>query len=419
MSMELRQSTEIEVRVGPFLDVSDGFTPETGIALSTADEAELLKADGAATVDLSGATWTAVTGADGWYDLTLTTSHTDTVGELVVVVQDDSVCLPVFMRFQVLPAAAYDMKYGTLAAEAGTAQSGTASSIRLATTASITADAYNGRTIKLTGGTGAGQVRRVVDYETDRDALVEPDWQTTPDSSTTYVIYDTPPSADSTLPEVDAVLIEGGDATNAIVAALLPYFQLALRSDAAIASDRSSELSSLNADEGSGAGDYAPTTEALEALRDRGDTSWVTGGGGTNPLVLQNTTIATLASQVSFTLTAGSADDDAYNDCLIVVTDQGTGSQKCLGLIADYTGSSKTVALQTDPGIFTIATGDTVDIIAANPLLRVLGAVLAGKLSGGGTSTETIRDYQDTKDRVVATVDASGNRSAIGTLDVS
>ena len=98
----LKQSTQLVVRVGPFVDVGDGFTPETGITLGAADEAELLKANGAATVDISGATWAAITGADGWYNLTLTTAHTDTVGELLVVVHDDSVCLPVFARFQVI-----------------------------------------------------------------------------------------------------------------------------------------------------------------------------------------------------------------------------------------------------------------------------------------------------------------------------
>ncbi len=115
MSTVLRQSTQIVVRVGPFVDVTDGFTPETGVALSTADEAEVLKAAGAATVDISAATWAAITGADGWYDLTLTTSHTDTVGELVIVVNDDSVCLPVFARFQVIEEAAYDQMFAAAA----------------------------------------------------------------------------------------------------------------------------------------------------------------------------------------------------------------------------------------------------------------------------------------------------------------
>lgn len=47
---------------------------------------------------------------------------------------------------------------------------------------------------------------------------------------------------------------------------------------------------------------------------------------------------------------------------------------------------------------------------------RLWNAVLLGKVSGAGTGTETFRDIGDTKDRVVATVDSSGNRTAI-TLD--
>jgi len=48
--------------------------------------------------------------------------------------------------------------------------------------------------------------------------------------------------------------------------------------------------------------------------------------------------------------------------------------------------------------------------------LRVMAAALAGKLSGASTATNTLRDLTDTTDRIVATVDADGNRTAI-TLD--
>jgi hypothetical protein len=44
---------------------------------------------------------------------------------------------------------------------------------------------------------------------------------------------------------------------------------------------------------------------------------------------------------------------------------------------------------------------------------RLWASVLLGKLSGGGTATEVFRDVNDTKDRVTATVDASGNRTAV------
>lgn len=45
--------------------------------------------------------------------------------------------------------------------------------------------------------------------------------------------------------------------------------------------------------------------------------------------------------------------------------------------------------------------------------LRIMLASLAGKLSGAATATVTIRDTNDGKNRIVATVDANGNRSAV------
>jgi hypothetical protein len=47
---------------------------------------------------------------------------------------------------------------------------------------------------------------------------------------------------------------------------------------------------------------------------------------------------------------------------------------------------------------------------------RVMAAALGGKLSGAATTTVTVRDVTDAKARITATVDASGNRSAV-TLD--
>ncbi len=47
--------------------------------------------------------------------------------------------------------------------------------------------------------------------------------------------------------------------------------------------------------------------------------------------------------------------------------------------------------------------------------LRLMVAALAGKLSGAATTTVTIRDTTDSKNRLVATVDSAGNRSAITT----
>jgi hypothetical protein len=106
----LRANTAVIVTVGPFVDVGDGFTPQTDIALS-GNEAELIKHGSTSVVDISGATWAAVTNCRGYYSLTLTTSHTDTEGMLVVVVQDDSDCLPVKQEYMVLSEAAWDSMF--------------------------------------------------------------------------------------------------------------------------------------------------------------------------------------------------------------------------------------------------------------------------------------------------------------------
>jgi hypothetical protein len=48
--------------------------------------------------------------------------------------------------------------------------------------------------------------------------------------------------------------------------------------------------------------------------------------------------------------------------------------------------------------------------------LRIIKAAVAGKASGGGTTTIVFRDDADSKARITATVDANGNRTAV-TLD--
>ena len=50
--------------------------------------------------------------------------------------------------------------------------------------------------------------------------------------------------------------------------------------------------------------------------------------------------------------------------------------------------------------------------------LRVLFAASGGKLSGAATTTIKIRNYGDSADRITATVDADGNRSAV-TFDLT
>lgn len=100
------------------------------------------------------------------------------------------------------------------------------------------------------------------------------------------------------------------------------------------------------------------------------------------------TTIATLSTQTSFTLTAGSADNDAYNNWALLVIDASTSVQRALGIVEDYVGATKTVTLRADPAIFTMAAGDTVVAIPA----QITATVNANLTTVEGTDSTTYFD---------------------------
>lgn len=160
---------------------------------------------------------------------------------------------------------------------------------------------------------------------------------------------------------------------------------------------------------------FSTGTDSLEAIRNRGDAAWTTGAGGTPPQLLQSTTIATLASQTSFTLTAGSADNDAYNGHLAVVTDSSTSTQKAVGVINDYVGSTRTVTLDSDPGVFTMAATDSIDIVAVNPASSAPTAVqIRQEIDSNSTQlaaivadvTSILTDTSTTLDTKINTIDS-------------
>jgi hypothetical protein len=79
------------------------------------------------------------------------------------------------------------------------------------------------------------------------------------------------------------------------------------------------------------------------------------------PGAILDTTLASLSSQTSFTLTAGPAEDDALNGCVVRIHDLASAVQSGFGVIADYTGSTKTVTLTAGVS-FTAASGDNISI---------------------------------------------------------
>jgi len=107
----IREGATIDIPIGPFVAVGDGFTPVTNFVEGSADEAEAILHDNGTVVDISAYTLVAITTADGWYHLTLQTGISNTVGHVTIVYHDDSLCLPVFNQFTVIEATAYDAMF--------------------------------------------------------------------------------------------------------------------------------------------------------------------------------------------------------------------------------------------------------------------------------------------------------------------
>lgn len=110
------------------------------------------------------------------------------------------------------------------------------------------------------------------------------------------------------------------------------------------------------------------------------------------------------------------SDFDESTDQVIVATNN---DKTGYALTAAY-DAAKTAAQAGDSMALTAAAVDAIldeqvgdSTLTMRQVLRVFLAVLAGKTSGGGTTTITFRNAADSQDVVVTTVDASGNRTAV------
>jgi len=137
----LKQSTATEVDIGPAVAVGDGFTPVTTLTIAGADEKHIIKHNGTTSAVLAGTLTAYTIAVDGHYHLNLSTGETDTLGRCTIVIQDDSLILPIRHEFEVFPANVFDSIYGSDRLQVHVAEF-TASII---TAASINAAALNGK----------------------------------------------------------------------------------------------------------------------------------------------------------------------------------------------------------------------------------------------------------------------------------
>lgn len=102
--MFIKKDTAYTTRIGPFLDKTDGVTEETG--LTTAAAAIFLSKNGGDYAAKNEAS-ANVHDQDGWYIIIFDATDTNTVGELIVMIQAPATHLPVWKTYYVVEEDTY------------------------------------------------------------------------------------------------------------------------------------------------------------------------------------------------------------------------------------------------------------------------------------------------------------------------
>lgn len=100
----IKQSTSVDLPIGPFLDSTDGITAETALTLTQPDIR--LKKNGGAWAQKNAAQ-TLSHEENGFYEVTLDATDTNTLGHLRLAVFETGAC-PVWEDFMVLEPNVYD-----------------------------------------------------------------------------------------------------------------------------------------------------------------------------------------------------------------------------------------------------------------------------------------------------------------------
>jgi hypothetical protein len=365
----LKQSTSVDLPIGPFLDDTDGKTAETALTITQPDIR--LKKNGSNWAQKNAAQ-TLSHEENGYYEVTLDATDTDTLGQLLLAVHESG-ALPVWHEFMVMPANVWDSMFGAdrLQVDVQEMAAGVVTATVIADNAIDAASIATGAITAAKFAAGAIDAAAIAAdaigaSELAADAVAEIQSGLATAAALATVQADT----DNIQARLPAALV--GGRMDASVGAMAPDVVTA----SAVAADAVAEIQAgLSTLDGAGVRAAVGLAAAnldtqLAAIDDAVDTEVAAIKAKTDLLPA-----SPAATGDAMTLTAG--ERNAVADALL---DRADG----------------------------VETGVTV-----RQSLRLANAANGGKTNGGGTSTFNVRDLADTKNRVVATVDADGNRSVV------
>jgi len=370
----LKKSTAATIKLGPFIDDTDGKTAETGLTIAQAD-VRLSKNGG--DFAKKNSTTSATHDENGYYDIPLDATDTGTLGRLRVAV-NKSGALPVWQDFLVVTANVYDTLCSTDSLDVNVTS--------LADDV-ITAAKFDESTAfpLKSADTGLTQVARVgADGDTletlsDEIATVQADLDN-PDQYKADVsgipaavwAYTT-----RTLSSFGTLIADIWAHTTRTLSAF--GFTVATNSDANVSAIKA-KTDNLPANPAP-AGEYDTELAAIQADLNNPDQYKADVSG----LALESTLSAIKG--------AGWTDET---------------------LVALMNATEDTLESLSNEIATKMATAENIEgTYTLKDAIRIILAFAAGKVSGGGTSSIKFRSTGDDVDRIQATVDSSGNRTAV------
>lgn len=251
-----------------------------------------------------------------------------------------------------------------------TATAGASTSITLDASAPTTVDLFKGCIIEIIGGTGVGQSRNITAYSAGRVATVTPAWVTNPASGSVFAIKGG---------QVDIEAIGGAAITAS--GGRMEVNTVQFNGSTVVQSGGRPEVNTTH---------FGGSALTQSSGRPEVNTShWA--GGAVNALV-SGRVDASVGAMATDTITSGAVAASAVTE---IQSGLATSSQLT------------TVQNKTDliPG--------TLDGKTFAEIIQLVAAVLMGKVSGMGSNAPVFRSINDGADRVSATTDASGNRTAV------
>lgn len=390
MGLWLKQSTAITVKIGPFIDDGDGKTAEVALTLTQADIR--LSKNGANIAQKNEAN-NATTDELGYYDCPIDATDTNTLGVLQLFVHEAG-ALPVFHEYMVVPANVWDSLFGADKLDVNTAE---LANIDFGATMKTSLDTI-GDTV-ITNGKAA-----IADSVWDE--VVDAAAHSVADSAALYLrnIY-------------QSIVTRIAQATGGAAGTIT----LDIAASAVNDYYKGMVIAIVG---GAGAGQaracysYVGATQ-VASIRP----NWATNPDATSWYSILNVGSAVVAAieDIDFGATMKASInaecDTAITDSTIH-TDVGTVIAN-LATVAGYV-DTEVAAIKAITDTLTLnAIADAVHdevtegAITLRQSIRLMLAALAGKSSGGGTNDIRFRNQADNTDRIRATVDVNGNRTAM------